>query len=182
MSAGSRAGVLVAYGSKHGATAEIADRIGAILREAGLTVDVRPAGDVDSLDGYRAVVLGSAVYMLRWRRDARRLLRRVRHRRVDQPVWLFSSGPLDHDEHDDMSRIVSSRVRRAADWPGVVDHALFAGRFPIEPSNFIERSMVKKAPEDERDFRDWNAIGAWARKIAESAPRAESHDDAAQHS
>ena len=60
--------VLVAYGSRHGSTAEIAEAIAATLREAGLAVDCRKAGEVDSLDGYDAVVLGSAVYMRRWRR------------------------------------------------------------------------------------------------------------------
>jgi hypothetical protein len=55
--------VLVAYGSKHGSTAEIADRIGERLREAGHEVDVLPAGSVTDLDRYEAVVLGSAVYM-----------------------------------------------------------------------------------------------------------------------
>ena len=62
--------VLVAYGSKHGSTAEIAEAIAATLREAGLQADCVKAGDVRSLEGYDAVVLGSAVYMRRWRRAA----------------------------------------------------------------------------------------------------------------
>jgi menaquinone-dependent protoporphyrinogen oxidase len=159
--------VLVAYGTKHGATAEIAERIGATLRDAGLTVDVRLAGEVSSLDRYRAVVLGSAVYMLRWRPDARRMLGRAVRGAPERPMWLFSSGPLDREPQHDLSKIVSKKVRRAAEQPGVVDHAIFAGRFPLEPSNFMERSMVKKAPEGERDFRDWGAIEEWARGIAE---------------
>lgn len=162
----SSADVLVAYGTKHGATAEIAERIGETLRDSGLAVDVRPAEVVGSLDPYRAVVLGSAVYMLRWRRDARALLRQAVKRPPDRPVWLFSSGPLDREKHDDASKIVSAKVRRAADAPAVIDHAVFAGRYPLEPSNFMERSMVQKAPEGERDFRDWNAIEEWARGIA----------------
>lgn len=70
--------ILVAYGTKYGATAEIAERIGAALRDAGADAEVRRAREVRSLDGYDAVVLGSAVYMARWRRDALRLLRRLR--------------------------------------------------------------------------------------------------------
>ena len=62
--------VLVTFGSKHGATAEIADVVAETLRACGLDVDCVDAGDVERLDGYDAVILGSAVYMRRWRREA----------------------------------------------------------------------------------------------------------------
>ena len=68
--------VLVSAASKHGATAEIADRIAAALRDAlpgGTDVDVVAAENVTTVDGYEAVVLGSAVYMGRWLDSARRL-------------------------------------------------------------------------------------------------------------
>jgi menaquinone-dependent protoporphyrinogen oxidase len=51
--------VLVAYSSRHGGTAEMAEWIAAELAEAGLPVDTRDIAAVDSLDGYDAVVLGS---------------------------------------------------------------------------------------------------------------------------
>jgi menaquinone-dependent protoporphyrinogen oxidase len=41
--------VLVTYGTKHGATAGIAEKIGAVLREAGLGVDVLPVDRVGDL-------------------------------------------------------------------------------------------------------------------------------------
>ena len=88
--------VLVAYGSKFGSTAEIAQAIGTTLRVAGLEVDVKPAREVRSLEPYRAVVLGSAVYMARWRRDAMRLLRRRGN--LAQREWVFSSGPVGEEK------------------------------------------------------------------------------------
>jgi menaquinone-dependent protoporphyrinogen IX oxidase len=54
--------VLVSAASRHGATAEIAQAIGQALSGQGLTVAVIPPGDVGSLDGYDAVIIGSAVY------------------------------------------------------------------------------------------------------------------------
>ena len=62
--------VLVAYATKYGATAEIAEKIGQVLRETGMAVDVEPADRVGDLSSYRAVVLGSGVYVGRWRKEA----------------------------------------------------------------------------------------------------------------
>jgi len=54
--------VLVAHASKHGSTAEIAETIGAVLREAGVEAEVRAARQVARRDGFDAVVLGSGLY------------------------------------------------------------------------------------------------------------------------
>ena len=53
--------ILVAYGSKRGSTAEIAERIGETLRQKGLTVDVSDAGTVNDLTPYNKIILGSSV-------------------------------------------------------------------------------------------------------------------------
>ena len=59
--------ILVAYASKRGSTGEIAESIADVLRQSKLEVDCKPAGEVESLDCHDGVVLGSAVYMKRWR-------------------------------------------------------------------------------------------------------------------
>src|SRR5437016_11621099 len=87
--------VLVAYGTKNGATAGIAQTIGETLREHGVSVDVCPAAQVRQVSGYHAVVLGGALYMSRWHRAAVRFARRYAGSLRGRPVWLFSSGPLD---------------------------------------------------------------------------------------
>lgn len=68
--------VLVTFASKMGSTQEIAEAIGARLAEHGYLTDVRPVETVDSIDGYDAVLLGSAVYAGRWRPEATRFVRR----------------------------------------------------------------------------------------------------------
>ena len=54
--------VLIAYDTKHGSTADIAEKIGDVLCENGLRVDVRLAYHVDDISAYAAVVIGSPVY------------------------------------------------------------------------------------------------------------------------
>lgn len=158
--------VLVAYGSKHGATAEIAQAIGGVLGEAGLDVDVRRAGEVHSLEPYRAVVLGSAVYAGRWRPDAFRLLRRPELRELD--VWLFSSGPVGEDARDseEVERLTRpARVEALGAGHGVHEHVVFGGKV-AEDAGFIRKRIARRTPAAFRDRRDWNAIADWAERIA----------------
>ena len=61
---------LVAYASKAGSTAEVAAVIARKLADAGLAVDLRRAGNVRSVDGYRAVIVGSAIRAGQWLGDA----------------------------------------------------------------------------------------------------------------
>jgi menaquinone-dependent protoporphyrinogen oxidase len=58
--------VLVAAATRYGATGEIARTIGEMLRGHGLDPSVVPPEQVDTVDGYNAVVLGSAVYAGHW--------------------------------------------------------------------------------------------------------------------
>jgi menaquinone-dependent protoporphyrinogen oxidase len=60
---------LVAFATKHGSTAGIAEAVAEPLRQAGLKVDVSPAAQVSALDRYGAVIVGSAVYMNRWQKE-----------------------------------------------------------------------------------------------------------------
>ncbi|HEX4804544.1 MAG TPA: flavodoxin domain-containing protein [Conexibacter sp.] len=158
--------VLVAYASKRGSTAEIADAIAATLREAGDTVDCVEVGAVPALDGYHAVVLGSAVYMRRWRGDARRFLRKHRRELARLPLWVFSSGPTGDPANDDDAWTEPAHTIRKAEEVGARDHVVFGGRVPIEPHGFAQRAMVDNTPAEWRDRRDWDAIRAWARGIA----------------
>ena len=55
--------ILVTYATRYGSTQEVAEKVAATLRESGLAVDVQPAKQVRTLDGYRAVVVGAPLYM-----------------------------------------------------------------------------------------------------------------------
>jgi menaquinone-dependent protoporphyrinogen oxidase len=104
--------VLVAHASKRGSTAEIAEAIAGSLREAGLDVDCRPVGEVDGLDSYDAVVLGSAVYMKRWQGDAKHFLRHHADELSQRPFWVFSSGPVGEPSKTPARSWLEPRPRR----------------------------------------------------------------------
>jgi menaquinone-dependent protoporphyrinogen oxidase len=158
--------VLVAYASKHDSTAEIAQRIAAAMRDSGCDAQAIPAADVSDVSGYRAVVLGSAVYAKRWQRDARSFARRHATALNAMPVWLFSSGPFGSvDEHP--TAPTPPLATKLVEQLGAREHVMFGGRVPTDPRNFVERAMLKNTPPGRRDARDWAAIEAWGRSVAE---------------
>jgi menaquinone-dependent protoporphyrinogen oxidase len=151
--------VLVCFASKHGATAEIADKIAETLCESGIEVDCVEARDVASLDDYDAVVLGSAVYFGRWRREARRFLHHFADVLATRPLWVFSSGPVGVQSEVDSKWLEPARVIAEVEGLGAREHVVFGGR-----------SASKGVPESLRDLRDWDEIRDWARRIAADLP------------
>jgi menaquinone-dependent protoporphyrinogen oxidase len=161
--------VLVTYASRHGATADIADAICAVLRDEpgadmARRVDVMPIEEVDDVGGYHAIVVGSAIYLGRWMREARRFLHDNRDVLRERSVWLFSSGPIgepagpeqDPTETADLIDLVRARGYRS-----------FGGRLRPADLDLAERATVRLVHVAEGDYRDWTEIHAWAEEIAE---------------
>ena len=161
--------VLVAYGTKYGATAEIAEKIGGVLRQAGLPTDVLSADRVGDLGAYKAVVLGSAVYIGQWRKEAVKFLRANEQALAGKPVWLFSSGPSGEGDPAELLQgwRFPGKLQPIADRIQPRDIAVFQGAVDADKLNFIERWMLKNVKSPIGDFRDWDAITSWAAGIAE---------------
>jgi menaquinone-dependent protoporphyrinogen oxidase len=168
--------VLIAYASKRGSTAEIAEAIASVLRASGDEVDCVEAGTAVGLDGYDAVVLGSAVYMRRWRGDARQFLRKHRRELERMPLWVFSSGPTGDPSRDNPAWTEPGHTIKLVEKLGAREHVVFGGSMPSEPHGRIEASMIEGTAPEFRDRRNWDEIRAWAARIA-----AELHGDDAHH-
>ena len=166
--------VLVAYATKYGATAEIAEKIGQVLRQAGLGVDVMPAERVSDVRAYKAVVVGSAVYIGQWRKQAAAFLRANEQALAERPVWLFSSGPTG--EGDPVKLVqgwrLPTKLQPIADRIRPRDIVVFQGAANVEKMNFLEKWMLKNVKAPAGDFRDWDAITAWATGIADALKEA----------
>jgi menaquinone-dependent protoporphyrinogen oxidase len=160
--------VLVAYGTKYGATVGIAEKVGEVLRGAGLEVDVVAADRAGDVAPYAAVVLGSGVYIGSWRKEAASFLKANESRLAGMPVWLFSSGPTG--EGDPVTLLKGWRfpqgLQQTADNIRPRDIAVFGGLVDAKKLNPIERFMLKRMKAAMGDFRDWGAITNWANGIA----------------
>lgn len=162
--------VLVAYATKHGATAEIARQIGEVLREEGLQTDVLPVQDVGDVTPYGAVVLGSGIYMGRWRKEAVAFLKANEQALVERKVWLFSSGPTGEGDPVDLveGRVVPEGVQPVVENIEPVDIAVFHGVLDANQLNVFERLIIRMVKAPVGDFRDWDAITSWAAGVADA--------------
>ncbi|MGA7272052.1 MAG: flavodoxin domain-containing protein [Acidimicrobiia bacterium] len=156
-------GVLVAAASKHGSTAEIAERIGQVLSDRGLNVTVTAPEAVGALDGFRAVVLGSGVYAGHWLKEAKELANRIALFEPAPEVWLFSSGPLGDPPKPEEDPVDVADIEEAT---SAREHAVFAGKIDKSKLGFGERAIMVAVRAPEGDFRDWDEIAVWAEGIA----------------
>jgi menaquinone-dependent protoporphyrinogen oxidase len=169
--------VLVAYATRHGATAGIAERVAAGLCRSGVTAQSLPVTAVHDVRAYDAVVLGGAAYLFHWHQDATDFARAYRVALRERPVWLFSSGPLGTDvvykdgaqvlqtcrpkEFAELSALV--RARGAQVFVGACDpHA--------RPATVGERLVsllpAAKAALPADDLGGLAAVDDWAQQIA----------------
>jgi menaquinone-dependent protoporphyrinogen oxidase len=159
--------VLVAYASRYGSTQEVAEAVAATLRRCGLEVNLQPMREVRTLDGYGAVVLGTALYMFRLHKDARRFLSRHHEALAERPVAIFALGPINNVEKE-WQGVREQLEKELAQFPwfAPVAREIFGGVFdPAKlrfPYNLVP--ALRRLPAS--DIRDWTAIRDWANNLA----------------
>jgi len=179
--------VQIVYGSRHGATRGIAERIGDVLRENGIDAATQQAGGAKAAEDTDAFIVGSGVYMGSWLNEPLDFLARDQSVLATRPVWLFSSGPLrgstkDKPVEDPVENALGptdgpgsggrKRVEALGEAVGAREHRVFFGAFdPNDPPKAMSERLVRLMPAAKAvlpagDFRDWPAIEAWASEIA----------------
>src|SRR6185437_911515 len=134
---------LITFGSKRGGTERLAQMIADDLRQDGLQVDVLGADRVGSLDGYDLVIVGGALYAMRWHKEARRFVKRQAGQLRQRPTYFFSSGPLDDSAvQRDIPPVKGVQALMAK--VGARGHATFGGRLAPDAKGFPASSMAKK--------------------------------------
>ena len=159
--------ILVGYATKYGSTQEVAEFIADVLRETGLTTDLRELREVKSLEGYRAVVMGAPFYMYQWLKDAPKFLNRLQVDLAGIPVAVFALGPTDASETPEDNPDVFAQLDKALGtfpWLTPVDQALFGGKFDPAQLKFPMSLFMGKMPAS--DIRDWDRIRAWAEGLS----------------
>jgi menaquinone-dependent protoporphyrinogen oxidase len=162
--------VLVTFASSHGATAEIAQVIGTVLRDNQLVVDVKRIEDVKMTMLYDAVVLGSAIYVGEWLPMAKDFLIEHANELQKQYLWLFSSGPTGEGNVSELlgGALLPETLESIVAIIQPRDVVVFGGKIDLRRLRKSERVIIKAAAVPKGDFRNWHAIKFWAQQIADA--------------
>jgi menaquinone-dependent protoporphyrinogen oxidase len=153
-------------------TWEIAEAIAAGLTARGIEADPRPLGEIEGVEEYDIIVLGSAIYLGRWLKQARKFAHDHAQQLKAKQVWLFSSGPVEapgaHARHAEPADALE--LERLT---GAVEHRLFPGKLDRERLALAEKLVAAAANAPDSDTRDWESVDAFAAHISMHAPCSE---------
>jgi menaquinone-dependent protoporphyrinogen oxidase len=154
--------ILVAYATKAGSTGEVADAIGRALCDGGAAVDVKPVKEVDDIGGYRAVVVGSAIRIGRWLPEAVRFVEANAATLATMPVAFFQLSGFLQDDTPEKRQEAATYLAPVRALVEPMSEGLFAGKIEYSTLSFFDRTIAKLVGSAEGDWRDWEAIHAWA--------------------
>ena len=165
--AGMAGKILVAYATRAGSTAEVADFIGKTLAKSGAAVDVRPVKKVKSLNGYTAVVAGSGIRAGRVYSEITGFVKDHKAELNTIPTVFFVVNMTMKDDTPENRAIVNAYLDPLRAEVTPVDVGLFAGTMKYDRLGFFARfAVTRMVKTPEGDFRDWNAIEAWTNALA----------------
>jgi len=164
--------ILVAYATRYGSTAEVAEAVGDELRKAGVEVDVQPIDDILDLSPYRAVIIGSPIYMGKWLPEAQVFVERHQQHLRGIPVAYFAVGLTIMGGTPDAIRKAEASMGQVRMLVNPVDIGIFPGRLESSRLSVADRAITKLIRAKTGDFRDWEAVRAWAQALRPKIARA----------
>jgi menaquinone-dependent protoporphyrinogen oxidase len=163
--------ILVAYASRGGSTTGVAQAIGRRLADGGVQVDVRPMREVLDLSPYGAVVAGSAIRGSAWLPEAMDFLRLHRSALQAKPFAAFLVCiTLAMPGGAGYGQFVRGFLKDVRALVTPCSEACFAGALdystvPLVPDGLQLRLLSAASRTPPGDYRDWEAIAAWAAQL-----------------
>ncbi len=158
--------VLVTYATRNGSTVDVAQAIGEALGQRGFEVAVHPITAQPALDGYQAVVIGSAIRMGNWVGEAVEYVQNNQAALNRLPVALFC---VHMNNTGDDAESVANRTAYLDPVRALVKPAsegFFAGKTDASRMSFMDRQIMKSMGAVDADKRDWNKIRTWANALS----------------
>lgn len=159
--------VLVAYATKSGCTAGVAEAVGMTLAGHDMSVDVVPVEDAGDPSVYDAVIVGSGVRAGSWHGAAREWVTANAEVLIARPTAFFTcclTMAAEPGKREEVHAYTDALITETGVEP--LGIGLFAGWNQPKSFSFLERSILKLMKAPEGDFRDFEAVGEWADGIA----------------
>ncbi len=158
--------ILVAYATRAGSTAEVADAIGKKLAAGGALVDVKPVEKVQSIDGYLGVVLGSAIRRGAVLPEVTDFVKSHKDELGKIPVAYFIVCMILRENTEESRKKAASYLDSLRAEVNAVDTGMFAGKLDYSKLNFVDAFVVEHIIDTpEGDLRDWQKINDWAANL-----------------
>lgn len=159
--------ILVAYASAKGTTQAFAERIHSRLTSAAVgDVAIQSIDKNTSLANVDVLIVGSCIHAGSWLGAARHFLKAnsAELKVHPRPTWAFSVGmpPKGGERAEEVK--MEKWIRERVDLRG---HTLLQGRWRGEDMPWVLRWVFRCFKVEDDDRRDWEAVDAWAGKIAE---------------
>jgi menaquinone-dependent protoporphyrinogen oxidase len=173
--------ILVAYASRTGTTAGVAEEVGKVFADQGAQVVVCPMTEVNDVTPYDAVVAGSAIQNRQWLPEAMQFLQKHQAELGKRPLATFTVCMTLAMRNGEKYRPGVSEwlapVRRLV---RPLSEGLFAGvldisKVPSFGDRLKFRLSVLFGVWSEGDHRDWGAIRVWANELSSQLIRVRDH-------
>jgi len=159
--------VLVTYASKYGSTGGVADAIGKELCTKDVAADTVLIKNAVNISSYQGVVIGSAIYMGNWMPEAVDFVKKNRNILRQVPVAYFLvCMTLSQPTEENRTKVLSymDPLLKAVPEIKPIGIGTFARALDYKNLSWLNKKILKSKGSPEGDFRDWNAIRAWARE------------------
>lgn len=158
--------ILVAYASKAGSTGGVAEAIGQTLADSNTEVEVRLMKDVTALTSYRAVVAGSAIRGGEWLEEAMQFVQTHQSTLAQKPFAAFLvCTTLAYSATKASRQKVAAYLEPVRALVKPASEGLFAGVLDYSKLPLIDGLILRAMGDRPGDYRDWNAIRAWAESL-----------------
>ncbi len=157
--------ILVAYATRAGSTAGIAEAVAEVLRDAWYTADLSLIKPDLLPDAYDAVILGGPIYMGSMREVEEYV--RAHHAALESRFRAAFAVGMSFVKDDEEKLAAARDPLKKAISPLEPEHlGYFAGRTDPARLSFLQRVALKVVGSPIGDFRDYAAIKAWAREVS----------------
>jgi menaquinone-dependent protoporphyrinogen oxidase len=162
--------ILVAYGSFSGSTAETAVFIGKKLAEKGMTADVKPVEKIKSIEGYDAVIIGTAVMMFKLKPSVVKFAEKHKAELGRVPVAIFLVCLTMAKDTPENRKTASGFLDPLKANVKPVSEGLFPGRVRFKdlpyPQKLLTFLPAFKKAVPEGDYMDWLKTEKWVNEIS----------------